>query len=480
MAASSENSGDGNAPQPAPPGAWTSHRESVPERVLRVLRNRRWAFLAALIVVPVTVAALTLAGGASYKATTTLLLRPDATAPQRDRARDAATGRGLLALPSVAQSTASQLGASRSTIEDHVQVKSRKDSDLVNIEATGGSAQEAIRRANAYAREGRLAVQGSPAPTQANVVQPALSASNELRDGLILKIALGLVAGALLGLLLAYVLERLDRRIKTLEELEEVYGLPVLARVPRSRTFSKRGRRGRDEALTKTLGFSEEAEAFRALRTNLRYFNVDQTSKSVLVVSPVSGDGKSTVARFLAITMASMGDSVVLVDADLRKQEAGVPPAEDGLSLVLAGFDLDQALTEVPITFDAVSQESRMLVEMPSGPLPPNPGELLESARMRWVIGQLERRFDYVIIDSPALITVSDALSLVPQVSGVLVVGGFEHTTRRAAMDLRKQLSLLQARPLGVVANFFSSQKSDYYYDYDKSKGRKDRSKENA
>ena len=80
-----------------------------------------------------------------------------------------------------------------------------------------------------------------------------------------------------------------------------------------------------------------------------------------------------------------------LVDADLRKQDSGVPPAEDGLSLVLAGFELDQALTEVPITFDAVSQESRMLVEMPSGPLPPNPSELLESARMRWVIGQLER-----------------------------------------------------------------------------------------
>ena len=200
---------------------------------------------------------------------------------------------------------------------------------------------------------------------------------------------------------------------------------------------------------------------------------MDDTSKSVLVVSPVSGDGKSTIARYLAITMASMGDSVVLVDADLRKQDSGVPPAEDGLSLVLAGFELDQALTEVPITYDAVSQESRMLVEMPSGPLPPNPSELLESGRMRWVIAQLQNRFDYVIIDSPALMTVSDALSLVPQVSGVLVVGGFEHTTRRAAEALRKQLSLLQARPLGVVANFFASQKSDYYYDYDKKKGKK-------
>ena len=320
----------------------------------------------------------------------------------------------------------------------------------LNDSGQGGSAAE-LRRQRA---ELAFAALGRGRPGRGGPARPR-APRTRLRGDLIRNVLLGLLAGAILGVLLAYLLERLDRRLKSLEELEEVYELPILARIPRSRTFSKRGRRGRDEALSKTLGFSEEAEAFRSLRTNLRYFNVDGTSKSVLVVSPVSGDGKSTIARYLAITMASMGDSVVLVDADLRKQDSGVAPAEDGLSLVLAGFELDQALTEVPITYDAVSQESRMLVEMPSGPLPPNPSELLESGRMRWVIAQLQNRFDYVIIDSPALMTVSDALSLVPQVSSVLVVGGFEHTTRRAAEALRKQLSLLQARPLGVVANFF-------------------------
>ena len=178
--------------------------------------------------------------------------------------------------------------------------------------------------------------------------------------------------------------------------------------------------------------------------------------------------------------MASMGDSVCLVDADLRKRDAAALPGTEGLSLVLAGFDLEGALTEIPIAFDAITDESRMLVELDNGPLPPNPSELLESARMRWVLGELERRFDVVIIDSPALVTVSDALTLVPVVSGVLIVSGVERTFRQAALDLRKQVDLLGGRPLGVVANFSSPSRGyDYYEDHSEgTRTRRSRSRE--
>jgi protein-tyrosine kinase len=164
-----------------------------------------------------------------------------------------------------------------------------------------------------------------------------------------------------------------------------------------------------------------------------------------------------------------MGDRVVLVDADMRKLDqntAAVDNTSEGLSLVLAGFDLDDALTEVPVAFDPVLEESRSLVELSSGPLPPNPSELLESARMRWLVQELESRFDIVIIDSPALAAVSDALSLVPQVSGILTVAGINQTTRQAALSLQRQLALLGGRPLGVVANFWSPEGERYYYDY--------------
>ena len=278
---------------------------------------------------------------------------------------------------------------------------------------------------------------------------------------------IGLAAAVLLVLLVAPLARGLDRRIKDVAELEEIYGLPGAGPHPAQPLARQARPPARAEAAKNTLGFSEEAEAFRTLRTNLRYFNVDAPVRSILVASPLPGDGKSTVARHLAITMASMGDSVCLVNADLRKQDPGVLPTPDGLSLVLAGFELDTALTEVPIAYDPLSEESRVLVELPSGPLPPNPAELLESDRMQWLVRQLERRFDFVIIDSPALVTVCDALSLVPRVSGVLAVGGFGQTTRQAAVELRKQLELLGGRSLGVVANF-SNQGRRYYGYYEK------------
>ena len=327
-----------------------------------------------------------------------------------------------------------------------------------------------MRRADAYARAySRVAGEVQPPSLRpAAASQLARATPSDGPDKPVLAYGLiGLGAAILLVLLGAPLARGLDWRIKDVAELEEIYGLPALAHIPRSRSLAKRGHGARAEATKNTVGFSEEAEAFRTLRTNLRYFNVDTPVRSILVASPLPGDGKSTVARHLAITMASMGDSVCLVNADLRKQEPGVLPTPDGLSLVLAGFDPDTALTEIPIAYDPLSEESRVLVELPSGPLPPNPAELLESDRMQWLVRQLERRFDVVIIDSPALVTVSDALTLVPRVSGVLSVGGIGQTTRQAAVDLRKQIELLGGRSLGVVANF-SNQGRRYYGYYEK------------
>ena len=339
---------------------------------------------------------------------------------------------------------------------------------MVKIHAEADSADDAIRIATAYAnayttfRDGLSA--GSDPPPEATLVQPTLAAEASSRS-VVGNVLLGLLAGLLLATLITWLLDRVDRRVRSIDELEEIYGLPVLSRVPRSRSLAKLG--GMADAVDTAVGFSEEAEAFRSLRTNLRYFNVDSPVRSILVASPLPGDGKSTVARHLAITMASMGDSVCLVDADLRKRHPAAVPGADGLSLVLAGFDLSNALTEVPIAYDAISDESRVLAELPNGPLPPNPPELLESARMRWLIGELEQRFEVVIFDSPALMAVSDALTLVPAVSGVLIVSGVEQTSRQAALDLRKQIDLLGGRPLGIVANFAARTRGYDYYGYE-------------
>lgn len=498
-----------DAAEDGPRPAWSTPRESLAERMLRAVRNRPIVFVLSILIVPAIVIVLTLARSSEYVTGAQLLLlntpRSTSSVPTpADRA--AATGAALLDLPAVAAEAARALGnVSPKQVRDAVDVKVDRGTDLATIEARDSSPSRAARIANAYAaayvtvrrrtdatqardalaaeraqlaastaqtgqvapdlnaRVNRLRGEAArPAPAADLVQEAPANVSAEplpvVRNGLI-----AVLAGVLLGFGLSWLLERFDRRLKTIEQLEELYELPVIARVPQSRSLGKRGRRGQEEAMSKTLGFSEEAEAFRSLRANLRYFNVDRPVRSVLVASPLSGDGKSTVARHLAITMAAMGDRVCLVNADMRK--ADTSGHDDGLSLVLAGFELERALIELPITFDAVTQQSRMLVELPAGPLPPNPSELIESARMRWLLHELERRYDIVLIDSPALVTVSDALSLVPETSGVLVVSGLDRTTRRAALDLRKQLALLRGRPLGLVANFWTSQKSEYYYD---------------
>ena len=273
----------------------------------------------------------------------------------------------------------------------------------------------------------------------------------------------GIILGALLGFGLAALLERIDRRVRSVEEMEELYELPLIGRIPRSRTLA-----GATQA--EGLGTqTPEGEAFRILRANLRYFGVDEDLHTILIVSPEQGDGKSTVARGLAMTMAEMGDDVVLVEADLRKGSefrriTGEPAA--GLSDVLAGTPLDDVLIRVARCRRPTEDETRSLTVLPSGTVPPNPSELLESERMRDVLAALRESFEFVILDSPALGAVSDALALVPAASEIVVVGGLGKTNRDAALEMRKQFSLLEKQPIGVIVNFAESERGKYSHYY--------------
>lgn len=480
----SQATSDGLVPAYAPGAAgqrpaWMSPEQGFFTRARRTLRNRWWVILLFAALGTGAGIALSTTYDDEFTARATLLAaqpeptgaveQPEVSALNRERAIN--TQERLLELPRVAARAVATApgGATRDEIAEAVDLEASEGADTLDVVATSSSAERAAGIANAYATVAST-LSERLGGTRVEVVQPALGSEQTGSSPLVRNGALGLLAGLLVGFLVAGILDKLDRRLTSVEELEEIYELPILSRIPRSRSLGKRSQRRVDgEMLTTASGFSEEAEAFRILRANLRYFNVDRRVSSILVVSPLSGDGKSTIARFLAITMASMGDRVALVDADLRKEDPTAPSSQlraEGLSLVLAGFDLDEALTEMPVAFDPVTQESRSLARLPSGPLPPNPSELLESERMRWVISELEQRFDVVIVDSPALVTVSDALALVPAVSGVMIVSGLGQTTRNAALDLRRQLALLGGRPLGVVGNFWTASGDSYYYGY--------------
>ena len=498
----------GAAPEP-PAAGWNG------PGIAGALADRRWLILGLLVAGVCAGLALSLVQDREYASSATLLVGiPSGASSERSSLE---TQRRIAELPEVARRSLAALagsGLDATEVADRTDVRARGEDALV-IEARGADPRAAQRLAGAYAsaylsfvREvesrrvgdvietleselaglpanrtseraelGRRIAGLREARAQAGrgaslVGRPALPASAQSRD-VPRNVAAGAGASLLIGLLLASGLGRLDRRVRRPEDLEELYGVPLLARVPRSPELSgdAAAEYGRAQVASAS-GFGREAEAFRSLRANLRYFpganGRSQGVGSLLLVSPLPEEGKSTIARLLAVTMAAMGDRVCLVDADLRKGDLSATSARgrpEGLSLVLAGFDLDEALTEVPAATDPLFENVRVLVELRSGALPPNPSELLESERMRWLIEELERRFDTVIIDSPAIASVSDALALVRWVSGVLIVGALGHTTRNAGRDLRKQLDLLGARPIGVVANRWRPER-EYSYDY--------------
>ena len=474
------------------------------KRPLDIMRRRKLVFLVALIVVPLVALLVSLSQENQYTATATLLFQ-GSNENAEVAARQAATNSELVGLPLVAEQTARELGGSATGPEVLRSISVEVGSTIAEIgkiSATTNSPELSARMANAYSRafikfkreavqsqiqqavglvkrslaalspaelagekgQGlqdrltRLKVQQTLQTGKAVLVQPAGPPSAPSSPKTRRNVVLGIILGAILGFGLAALFERIDRRVRTVEELEELFGIPILARIPRSRKF---GRAELGDVLQ-----APEAEAFRILRTNLRYFNVDHPLRSILVASPEAGDGKSTVARCLAAAMAEMGDNVVLVEADLRRgsdfRDVDGQPAAGLSNLLVTTLDFE-VITKVEVQA-AGSDQPHILNILPSGRVPPNPGELLESERMRTLITELQERFEIVVIDSPPLGLVSDALALVPEVSGVLVVGRLGKTTRSGARNFTKQISLLGAQPLGLAVNSTKPERGQYSY----------------
>jgi capsular exopolysaccharide synthesis family protein len=473
------------------------------EYTLRVLRRRKFVILAALISVPLFAFVYSSAQTKEYTASATLLFESESEAGVPEASREAATNEALAALPAVASKAAKELGAELGEVLGSVEVAAaNENANVTSISATNESPERAAEIANAYSKayiafrreSDRSAVKESIAVLEKRLEELPVSEQNGPKGELLREqlnqleveealqtgktslvqeasppsspskpktkrnVLLGIVFGIILGLGLAAVIERLDRHVRSVEDLEELFGLQVIARIPRTKAFKN--------ASTELMLLSPEAEAFRTLRTNLRYLNINRDLTSLLIASPEPNDGKSTVARGLAGAMVEMGDEVALVEADLRKESSfryGSAYIPDGLSSVLAGAPLENALMQVPVSRGGPG-DGRTMTVLPSGPVPPNPSELLESQQMKDVLAELSKRFDMVIIDSPAIGVVSDAMALVPLVSAILAVGGLGRTTREGATGFVEQLDLTGNRPLGLVATMTPPDRRQYSY----------------
>ncbi len=252
----------------------------------------------------------------------------------------------------------------------------------------------------------------------------------------------GGIAGILLGYLAAFIRLNLDRKLRSVDEVEELIETPVLAIVPDVKDLDRRQTEGLEAS-----NRGPAAEAFRQLRTNFRFVDVDNPIRSVVITSANEGEGKSTVAANLARVLANAGQETVLVDADLRRPVvAGVYGVDSqiGLAQVLVG----------DVTADEALQESGIqhLKVMSAGRVPHNPSELLGSHRMQLLLQELSREH-LVVLDAPPLLPVTDAALLAGIADGAIVVFAIGQTYKEQARLAKRRLGQTGGRMLGVVLN---------------------------
>jgi Mrp family chromosome partitioning ATPase/capsular polysaccharide biosynthesis protein len=361
------------------------------------------------------------------------------------------------------------------------QVIQVRDSFVNQLDAMSPAQRASSAGQSLQARIEQLNTLASAQTGDVQLVQTATVPTSPSFPNTKLNVAIGVVLGLLLGVGLMLLLERLNRRVRTVEELSEVVGYPVIAEVPET----KRLRRHRE--LSAADGY--EHNAFEMLRARLRYFPAERV-QSLLVTSCAAQEGKTTVAWNLAEAMAmSAAGRVLLIEADLRRPTLaavhGLLP-EPGLAAVLSDqSDLGSALQHVelgpfgnelvPAAFTNGDGHAGLNGHEPghsfdvlvAGPPPPNPSELIESDTMKQLLEGAVATYDTVLIDSGPALLVPEAIALVSDVSGVLVVSNVGGTTRDELVQLREQLNMLGAPVVGVVANRVKeSGRRGYYYGY--------------
>lgn len=261
----------------------------------------------------------------------------------------------------------------------------------------------------------------------------------------------GIVGGILLYVITAFLLELIDPSLKTAKEVRGLFGYTFLGMIPKSKKKGFLFFRGKNWWLpdipVRDNPHSVVSEAYRMLQANLRFLSPDKELKVIVVTSSVSGEGRSTMAANLAVAMSEMGQRVLLIDGDLRhplQQAIWELPNAAGLSdVIMRQADVDRAVTPVTDNLDV----------LPSGAIPPNALALLDSKRMASLLEEFSNNYNFIIIDSPPLLLVADALTLGKMSDGILLVvrpGAIDTASAVASKQLLEQSGL---DVLGLVVN---------------------------
>jgi Mrp family chromosome partitioning ATPase len=292
---------------------------------------------------------------------------------------------------------------------------------------------------------------------------------------------LGLLLGVVLGLGLAFLRETLDTRVRSAQEIGDRLELPLLGRVPEPPKHLR---------AQNALSMVDEpsglhAEAFRVLRTNVEFSVLDSSVRSIMITSAVEQEGKSTTIANLAVALARAGQRVVLVDLDLRRPfvEKFFQVDGPGITQVALGHvSLDEALAPIAVIDPGATPSNGngngnghkngngqknvvkgILEVLPSGPLPPDPGEFVGTAALTEILEQLRERADIVLIDAPPALHVGDAMTLSTKVDGIIVVTRMKVVRRQMLGELSR---LLATSPTAVIGYIVTGADEEEGYGY--------------
>lgn len=360
---------------------------------------------------------------------------------------------------SAAQAISQRLNGalSASDVQSRVTATPEPQTLLLDVAATGKTPGEAQQLAGAATDNlvKQISQLSSVQATQIEpqVVDPANISNTPVSPSKKIDFGLGIALGVIGGVLAALLADALDRRIRTAKQATELTKLPELGRSPRSRRLA------REPLIAWRQGPGGDIrEAFRSLRTSVHFLYPDSPAQVILVTSPATGDGKTTVALNLAVALGASGDSVVLVDADLRR--AGLTRM---LSLDRAG-GLTAAIRDPSLLPDLLQSGPHVNVQvLSSGALPPDPAEMLGSLNMASLLQAMAEHADKVILDCSPVIPVTDAVTLSTQVDTVVLVVREKASKRAELAETVRRLQGVGARLAGFVLNGAAPQRGSRY-----------------
>jgi len=330
-------------------------------------------------------------------------------------------------------------------------------SEILQLDVSRQAKQQTLAQLLKTRDDMRLA--SARAESTVSLWQPATPPSSADSPKVGLNTALGAVLGIAVALLLAILLSIIDDRVRDADEAREKLGLPALGHV----ALTDHPETVVGKMFVRDEPMSAEAEAFRSLRTNIAFSSIDHRPQTLLVTSAVPREGKSIMSANLALAFAETAVPTVLIDADLRR------PSQHRLFRRNATVGLTSLITDTgQMERLEVFQVKPNFFVIPSGPLPPNPAELLSSARMAWVLSDLKRRLPnvVVIIDTSPVLAVTDAVAVGTKVDGCLVVVDSARTHSRLTRRAVEALRAVRAPVLGVVLNKIPRAERSYYYQH--------------